>query len=254
VSTPEPPPPPAETAALITGGAGGLGSAVARALDAQGYRVVLLVRSTARGREVAEGLRGEAAVYACDVTERDAVDAAVRQAAEEIAPPLVLVNAAGIAESRPLLPPDDDLWAKTLAVNVTGPWHAATACLPYMEEAGWGFVCNVASTAGLEGYRYTAAYTTSKHALVGLTRAMAEDLRGSGVRVTAVCPGFLDTPMTARTVANMVRKTGMSEEEARAALAGMNRSERLIDPEEVAAAILDLLQGEGGHGAAVRID
>ena len=251
---PSSPPPPAETAALVTGGAGGLGAAVARALDAAGYRVALLVRDVAAGREVAAGLAGGAVVHACDVTDRGAVEAAVRRVAEELAPPLVLINAAGIAESRPLLPPDDAIWERSLAVNATGPWIASTACLPHMQAAGWGFLCNVASTAGLEGYRYTAAYTASKHALVGLTRAMAEDLRGTGIRVTAVCPGFLDTPMTGRTIANMMRKTGMAQADARQALAGMNRSGRLLDPAEIAAAILEILRGDGGHGAALRID
>ena len=247
-------PAPQETAALITGGAGGVGQAVARRLDAEGYRVVLLVRDAAAGRRVAETLSGEAHVYTCDVTERAAVEAAVREAARDVAPPLVLVNAAGIAESRPLTPPDDALWEKTLAVNATGPWITSTACLPHMKDAGWGFIANVASTAALEGYAYTAAYCASKHALLGLTRAMAQDLAKSAIRVIAVCPGFLDTPMTERTVANMVAKTGMEPAEARAALGAMNRSGRLITPEEVADAILAQLAGEDGSGEALRLD
>ncbi len=254
MSPEDPIPAPEATAALITGAAGGLGRAVARRLDAAGYRVVLLVRDTAAGRAVAAELKGEAAIHACDVTDRAAVEAAVRRTAQEIAPPLVLVNAAGIAESRPLLPPDDALWAKTLAVNATGPWIAATACLPYMQEAEWGFISNVASTAALEGYAYTAAYCASKHALLGLTRAMAADLAKTRIRVTAVCPGFLDTPMTARSVATMVAKTGMSPADARAALGAMNRSGRLIDPDEVAAAILAQLQDENARDEPLRLD
>ncbi|MDA1195136.1 MAG: SDR family NAD(P)-dependent oxidoreductase, partial [Planctomycetota bacterium] len=233
---------------------GGLGRAVARQLDAAGYRVVLLVRNASAGRAVAQELQGDAAVYVCDVTERSGVDAAVRAASQEIGPPLVLVNAAGIAISRRLLPPDDDVWARTMAVNATGPWHTTTACLPHMQEAGYGFVCNVASTAALEGYAYTAAYCASKHALLGLTRALARDLDGSGVCVTAVCPGFLDTPMTARTIENMVAKTGMSESAAREALGAMNGSGLLIDPEHVAATILQQLAQGSGHGEALRID
>lgn len=247
-------PAPAETAALITGAAGGLGRAVAKRLDAQGYRVVLLVRNAAAGREVAAGLDGEAHVYTCDVTERAAVEAAVREAARDVAPPLVLVNAAGIAESRPLTPPDDALWDRTLAVNVTGPWITSTAVLPHMQDAEWGFICNVASTAALEGYAYTAAYCASKHALLGLTRAMAADLATTAIRVTAVCPGFLDTPMTDRTIETMVAKTGMSVDDARAALAGMNASDRLIAPDEVAEAILGQLAASDGSGEALRID
>ncbi len=243
-----------ETAALIAGGAGGVGLAVARRLEALDYRVVLLVRDVRKARKASGTLSREPAVFACDVTDRDAVDEAVREAAARVGPPLVLVNAAGIAESRPLLPPDDGLWEKTLAVNATGPWVTTTACLPYMKDAGSGFVCNVASTAALQGYRYTAAYVASKHAVLGLTRALAADLEGSGVRVTAVCPGFLDTPMTARTVANMTSKTGMSEAKAREALGAMNRSGRLIDPDEVAAGIVALLQGEHDETEPLRID
>jgi NAD(P)-dependent dehydrogenase (short-subunit alcohol dehydrogenase family) len=249
-----PAPDPARTAALVTGGAGGLGRAVAARLDAAGWRVVLLVRDAARGREAAAALPGGAAVYACDVRERPAVEAAVHRAQAEVGPPLVLVHAAGIAESRPLLPPDDELWERTLATNATGAWIATTACLPAMRAAGWGFVCHVASTAALQGFRYTAAYTASKHALLGLTRALAADLEGSGTRVTAVCPGFLDTPMTARSVDALVRRTGMTPERARAALASLNRCGHLIDPDAVAARILELLEGGGGHGEAVRID
>lgn len=247
-------PDPAETAALVTGAAGGLGRAVARRLDAAGYRVVLLVRNAAAGREVAAGLESEAHVYVCDVTERTGVDAAVREAARDVGPPLVLVNAAGIASSAPLTPPDDALWDQTMAVNATGPYLTATACLPHMEAAGWGFISNVASTAALEGYAYTAAYCASKHALLGLTRAMAADLARTAIRVTAVCPGFLDTPMTDRSIATMVAKTGMSAEDARAALAGMNRSGRLITPEEVADAILGQLAADDGSGEALRLD
>lgn len=247
-------PAPEQTAALIAGGAGGVGLAVARRLEVQGYRVVLLVRDARKGREAARRLTSEPAVYACDVTDRKAVDEAVQEAAARVGPPLVLVNAAGVAESRPLLPPDDELWARTLAVNTTGPWLTTTACLPFMKKAGHGFVCTVASTAALEGYRYTAAYVASKHAVLGLTRALAADLAGSGVRVTTVCPGFLDTPMTARTIANMTAKTGMPEAEARAALGGMNRSGRLIDPDEVAAAIMALLAGERTEAEPNRID
>ncbi len=247
-------PAPQETAALITGAAGGLGRAVAKRLDAAGYRIALLVRNAAAGRALAAELTGEAAVYVADVTDRDGVEAAVRETAQNVAPPLVLVNAAGVAESRPLLPPDDEVWERTLRVNATGPWITSTACAPHMEDAGWGFIANVASTAALEGYAYTAAYCASKHALLGLTRAMAKDLEKVGVRVSAFCPGFLDTPMTDRTIANMVAKTGMDADAARAALGAMNRSGRLIDPDEVAAAILEQLAGEGGSGEALRLD
>jgi NAD(P)-dependent dehydrogenase (short-subunit alcohol dehydrogenase family) len=117
-----------------------------------------------------------------------------------------------------------------------------------------GRIVNVASTAALKGYRFVAAYVASKHALLGLTRALAEDLRGSGVTVNAVCPGFLDTPMTDRTVAHLVRATGASAAEARATLAAMNASGRLIHPDEVAAAIGALLDDPEATGRAVVLE
>jgi NAD(P)-dependent dehydrogenase (short-subunit alcohol dehydrogenase family) len=119
-----------------------------------------------------------------------------------------------------------------------------------MRLAGFGRIVNVASTAALRGYRFTAAYVASKHALLGLTRALAEDLRDTGVTVNAVCPGFLDTPMTARTVARIVEATGCSADEARQKLAAANASGRLIAPDEVAHAIVELVGDPEAHGEA----
>jgi NAD(P)-dependent dehydrogenase (short-subunit alcohol dehydrogenase family) len=240
--------------ALVTGGAGGLGRALARALAQAGHQVALLGRSAAaledaRGALRASGVRVETVV--ADVASRPAVEAALASLG---APPLVLVNAAGIARSSPLLPPDDRRWDETFAANARGPWVVSTACLPAMRAAGRGAIVNVASTAALEGFRYTAAYVASKHALLGLTRAMAADLDGSGVTVSAVCPGFLDTPMTDRTVENVLGRTGLTAERARAAIAAMNASGRLIPPAEVARAIVDLLGNPDRHGAIRRIE
>jgi NAD(P)-dependent dehydrogenase (short-subunit alcohol dehydrogenase family) len=234
--------------ALVTGGGGGLGLAVVRALAAAGHRVVALDRDLSSLDATA--FRAEE----CDVTDRGMVASAVAAIAADLGPPVVLVNAAGIAESAALLPPNDGLWERTLAVNVTGAWIATTACLPHMQEAGSGFVCNVASIAALEGFKYTAAYVASKHAMLGLTRALAADLEGGPVRVCAICPGFIDTAMTERTVENMVQKTGMSTEQARGALASMNRSGRLIDADEVVETVLALLARDDAHGEVVRLD
>ena len=247
-------PAPEETVALVTGGGGGLGLAMARALQRAGYQVALIVRNEERAANRVRDFETPPAILVADVTDRAAMEATVAKVTfGGLGEPLVLINAAGIAESSSLLPPDDALWDRTLAINTTGTWIAATACLPHMKKAGYGFVCNVASTAALEGYRYTAAYVASKHAVLGLTRAMRADLEGSGVGVTAVCPGFLDTPMTDRTIANMVEKTGMNEGEARMAIARMNASERLITPDEVARAIMGQLEA-GAPDESLRID
>lgn len=232
---------------LITGGSGGLGLAVARRFHEAGHAVALLDRGSRRSAEGApppapgaDALGADVVHVNADVSDRAAVERAVAEVAQRLGAPSVLVNAAGLAESRPLLPPDDALFDRTFAVNVKGAWIASTAVLPAMLAAKQGAIVNVASTAGLKGSKYVAAYVASKHALLGLTRAMAEDLRGKGVTVNAVCPGFLDTPMTERTVANIVRATGRTPEAARAEIAALNDSGRLIAPDEVADAILAL--------------
>jgi NAD(P)-dependent dehydrogenase (short-subunit alcohol dehydrogenase family) len=239
---------------LVTGGAGGLGIAVAHALLGAGHAVALLDRSAEGLADARERLGSPVEMIVADVTSRADVESALDALAERWGRPTILVNGAGIAQSSPLLPPDDALWNRTMAVNVTGPWIVSTACLPAMREAGEGRIVNVVSTAGLQGFAYTAAYVTSKHALLGLTRAMSEDLAGKGITVNAVCPGFLDTPMTDRTVEHIVTVTGMTAEKARASLARMNAGGRLILPEQVADRILELIQDGSRNGVALRIE
>jgi NAD(P)-dependent dehydrogenase (short-subunit alcohol dehydrogenase family) len=216
---------------------------VARRFLEAGRTVALLDHRAETLARARERIGRDVVVAVADVGDRRAVEDAVARVASHAGPPLVLVNGAGIAESRPLLPPDDDVWHRTMSVNATGTWIVSTACLPLMVAAKWGRIVNVASTAALRAYRYTAAYTASKHAVLGLTRAMALDLAEKGVTVNAVCPGFLDTPMTDRTVANIVKKTGRSEDEARATIAAMNPSGRLIRPEDVAERVFALVEG-----------
>ncbi len=163
------------------------------------------------------------------------------------------MNAAGVAESAPVLPPDDALFDRTLATNVRGPWVVTTACLPDMVAARRGAVVNVASTAGLRAFKYVAAYVASKHALVGLTRALAEDLRSKGVTVNAVCPGFLDTPMTDRTVAKIMAATGRTRAEAITDVLATDHQPRLLHPDEVAAAVMALVADPSVTGTAVEL-
>ena len=140
------------------------------------------------------------------------------------------------------MPPNDLLWQRTLAVNATGSWHAATEVLPGMLAAGGGDIVLVLSTAALEGFRYTAAYVASKHAGLGLARALHADYSRKQIRVHAICPGFLDTPMTEATIARIVEATELSAVEARAQVAAMNSSGKLIEPEAVAAVIVQRLR------------
>ena len=162
----------------------------------------------------------------------------------------MLVNNAGVAESAPLPRTTLESWRKHLDVNATGAFLCTRAVVGGMRERGRGTIVTVASTAGRVGAPYTAAYTAAKHAAVGLMRATAAEVAGTGVTANAVCPAFVDTPMTERSIDNIVERTGRSSEEARAALGP------LLDPGEVAAAIVWLASPEaaGISGQTLVID
>jgi NAD(P)-dependent dehydrogenase (short-subunit alcohol dehydrogenase family) len=178
-------------------------------------------------------LGGDTAWQTVDVTDAGSVQAAFARAGAVD----ILVNNAGQAASAPFGRTDAALWQRMLDVNLTGAYHCIQAALPAMLDAGWGRVVNVASTAGLTGYRYVAAYCAAKHGLVGLTRALALEVANKGVTVNAVCPGFTDTDIVADAVANIVRKTARTAEQARAELAAANPQGRLVQPDEVAHAV-----------------
>lgn len=244
---------PAGSVALITGGAGGLGTAVATGLAGAGYLPVLMGRTRDKLARAAASLPFMPHTVVADVSSRIEIEHAL-DAVAELGTPRIVVHAAGIAESAPLLPPDDDIWRRTVHVNLTGAWTIATACLPGMLQSGGGVIVNIGSTAALRGFRYTAAYVASKHGVVGLTRALAEDLANKPVRVHAVCPGFLDTPMTQRTIDEIVETTGRSAREARKIIMNMNASRKLIRPEAVTDLILELVQDTSRHGEVIPIE
>jgi NAD(P)-dependent dehydrogenase (short-subunit alcohol dehydrogenase family) len=185
-----------------------------------------------------------------------ATSEALRVVREALGDVSILVQNAGIAESATLEATTDELWDRTMAVNATACFRMARALVPAMVKSGWGRVVNVASTAGLVGFAYTSAYVASKHALVGLTRALAAELARTGVTVNAVCPGFLDTEMTARTIENIVKKTGRTPEQARVELGAMSPQRRLIGTDEVAhvVAMLCADAAKGINGQAIPID
>ena len=237
--------------ALVTGGGRGIGRAVAGALARAGARVVLAGRT----RSALETARGELArlgatdplVEPMDVADPQSVETSLERMREAGIGVDVLVNNAGIAESAPLGRTDLALWQRHFAVNATGPYLLCRTILPGMLERGWGRIVNVASTSGLEGAAYITAYAASKHALVGLTRALAAETKGTGVTVNAVCPGFAATDLVWDSARRIEKRTGRSFDEAVATLARMNASGRLVEPDEVAAVVLELAS-EGAAG------
>ncbi len=245
--------------AVVTGGGRGIGAATARALAAAGASVVVAARSREEIEAVAAELRAagrDAWAVACDVTDRREVEALCHRAREEMGGVDVLVNNAGIASSAPLKAIELEEWNRIFAVNVTGTFLCTQALVPEMVERGWGRVVNVASVAGKVGAPYIAAYAASKHAVVGFTRSVAAEVAANGVTVNAVCPGYVETAMSTSTVERIVRKTGLSHDEARATLERTSPQGRLFEPEEVAYQVLSLCDPRAGgvNGQALVLD
>lgn len=243
--------------AIVTGAGSGIGRAAAMRLASAGAHVALLGRDAAALETVlreVEQAGGRATVAKADVTDRAAVDAAVAHIAGA-GPPTLLVNNAGAGRSAPFERMTIDDWNAMLAVNLTGVFHVTQAVLPHMLAAGGGRVVNVASAAGLKGYPYIAAYAAAKHGVVGMTRALAVELAGRNITVNAVCPGYVDTPMTQATLKNIVKKTGRTPQAAREMIESFSPQKRLFDPDEVAATIVYLCSPDarGINGQAIPI-
>jgi 3-hydroxybutyrate dehydrogenase len=239
--------------ALVTGGGRGIGAAVARSLAGHGADVIVTGRSRPHLDEIADEIGGMALV--CDLADRAATDALVAELAA-IGRVDVLVNNAGVAESASLADTSDAMWDRIMELDATAPFRLTRALAPAMIEAGWGRVVTIASNAGLTGYGYTAAYCAAKHAVVGMTRALAIDLGRTGVTINAVCPGWVDTDMAAEAIARIAGKTGRDADASRAALTGMSPQKRLIAPAEVAHAVVMLCaeDARGIHGQTIVID
>jgi NAD(P)-dependent dehydrogenase (short-subunit alcohol dehydrogenase family) len=219
---------------VVTGGTKGIGRAVCKRFEAAGDRVVAIGRAS------------------CDVTD----ETQVQTLFDEVGPVDVLVNNAGIAESNPLHRVTLADWRRHLDVNATGPFLCTRAVLPGMLQRNRGRVVTVASIAGKAGAPYIAAYAASKHAAVGLMRAVAAEVAGTGVTSNAVCPTFVRTELTERSTARVAEKTGLSVEEAEAGLTRLSPLARLLEPEEVADAVWYLASPEARavNGQALVVD
>ena len=228
--------------AVVTGGGRGIGAAIAEALAARGAAVSLIGRNAevleSTAARIAEAHGASMATAAADIADEAAVREAIAGLARRHGAPSILVNNAGIAVSAPFLKADAAFWRRVLDVDLMGAVHCTHAVLPGMLAAGWGRVVNIASTAALKGYAYITAYCAAKHALLGMTRALALETATKGVTVNAVCPGYADTDIVRESLDNIVAKTGRSREDALASLVAHNPQGRLIRPAEVAEAVV----------------
>lgn len=233
---------------LITGGGTGAGADLARGFHAAGAQVIITGRRAEPLQAVAASLPGVRALTA-DVTD----EASVKALFEAAGPVDVVIANAGAAESAPFGRTPLDQWNAMLAVNLTGVFLTFREGLARMD--GWGRLIAIASTAGLKGYPYVAPYVAAKHGVVGLVKALALEVARRPVTVNAICPSFLDTEMTERSVQNIMAKTGKSRDDAMAALADTNPQKRLITPQEVTAMALYLCAAgsDGVNGQAMAI-
>lgn len=233
--------------AVVTGAGRGIGAAIVRTLVDAGASVTLIGRTQRTLDVLAEQLPLNAAfATAADVTDMTSIYSALGKAREKLGTVSILINNAGQARSAPVDRTDDVLWDQMLNVNLTGAFRCIRAALPDLVKCGSGRIVNVASTAGLIGYPYVAAYCAAKHGVVGLTRSLALELVKKNITVNAVCPGYTDTDIVRESIENVHLRTGRSVEEARAAFVGRNPQGRLVRPDEVANAVLWLCLPSSG--------
>jgi NAD(P)-dependent dehydrogenase (short-subunit alcohol dehydrogenase family) len=246
--------------ALVTGASRGIGRAIAVELGARGYRLILSSRSTGDLEEtsrlvVASG-GAPPLLLTADLARRDESAGLIARATQDGGAPDIVVHVAGVAPSSKTVEAADKDWDLAMEVNATAAFVLCRAAIPHMIHQQWGRIIVVASTAGRIGYPYTAAYTASKHAVVGLVRALAVEHARYGITVNAACPGFTETSLLDDAVRNIVNRTGVTPDEAKRRLAGMSPQQRLIQPDEIARLVAFLASDESAsiNGQAVNID
>ena len=245
--------------AVVTGAGRGIGAAVSRLLAAEGATVIASARSQAEIEAVADEIRsagGTAHAVTCDVGDASSIESLKTQAHDLAGPVDILINNAGVSTSAPFMRVTPEEWERLWRINTTGPLLCTQAFLPDMLEKGWGRVVIVGSIASLAGTKYITSYTASKHGVLGMMRALAAELAGSGVTANMVCPGYVDTPMTSDNVSRLSGVTGREEEEIRKNMESIQPSGRFVTSEEVAHAVMTFLPDEGSsfQGTTLTVD
>lgn len=244
---------------LVTGASRGIGRAVAGRLAADGHRVALVARSRDDLDEAAESIRtrtpgSQTVSVAADVTDVSDVEGMFRAVERQWGGVEVLVSNAGSGSGKALVDTTDDEWRRTIELNLTAPFRCVRRALPAMLEHRWGRIVVMASVVAKRGEAQVAAYTASKHGVLGLVRSAAAETAGTGVTVNAVCPGYVDTPMTEQTVRDISERSGRTLEQAREALARRQPIRRLIDVDEVAEAVRFCVVNGAVTGQGINVD
>jgi NAD(P)-dependent dehydrogenase (short-subunit alcohol dehydrogenase family) len=239
---------------LVTGAGRGIGAAVARRLSAEGHRVAMTARTADQLEAVASSLPGPSLVLPAEITAADAVDDLFGAVEAAWGPVDVLVANAGSGVSAKLAATTDEMWQSQLDLLLTAPFRCIRRAVPAMVDGGWGRIVVIASVAAKRGEPYIAAYSAAKHGVLGLVRSAAAELAATGVTVNAVCPAYVDTPMTDGTVSAIAERTGRSLEEARSILAARQPIGRLVSVDEVADAVLYCVGNGAVTGQGLNVD
>ena len=242
--------------ALITGAGTGIGEAISRQLHREGHAVTLVGRRSEPLETLSQALGKQSFAVTGDVTDRGEIELAFEAAKAQFGDVEILVNCAGMAPTAPFHRVDFADWQRTMDVNVNGVFHCTQLALESMLENNWGRVVNIASVASLRGFPYVSGYCASKHAVLGMTRALALEVATQGITVNAVCPGYADTDIVRNAIAGIVSKTGRTEADAMQHFTESNPQGRLVEVTEVASAV-SWLCSEGAAsvtGQAIAID
>ena len=236
---------------VVTGGGSGIGASCARLMAEQGAVVTVMGRNAERLNKAAGDIGASA--QPVDVTDREQLRDAFAAAVHKHGDIAVLVNNAGVAEAMAFAKMPDELWDRMINVNLNGVYNCTRLVVDGMLKAGSGRIINIASTAGLKGYAYIAAYNAAKHGVIGLTRSLALEYAKKGITVNAVCPGYTNTEIVDKALTKIVETTGRTRAEALSELVKSNPQGRLIEPEEVAQAVVWLCDQPSVTGQSIAI-